>query len=448
MNPPDCYKRLPQVLAAYGSTIRILHTLTPLGVAMAGANELDPYKDKTSYPHTEEPGQTPRLLPKHATEALPTRPSSHYHRVTPGHPTPPPLSVSPRRLSPGPELARGPMWRLQLAVLTLAAIGAASPRAQSLPDGTLVKQEACSTRKQGYDDFVKASTAGYLLEAQAAQKAGVIMPAAEAFRKSLLDRDTYAQRTAHQGFECSKITYLSDGLKVTGYLFKPVAPAGRKLPLIIFDRGGHGDLSKVVPDRVFLTDYEFLAQGFVLLAPQYRGTDGGEGKDEFGGNDLDDVLNLIPLARSLEYVDPKNIFMYGFSRGGMMTYLALKNQAPVNAAAVSAGPPDLVATAQYRPEMVKVYEQLIPGYSADPAGTTRERSAIDWPEKINTPLLLLQGTADWRVPPDQQLQLAIKLQQLRKTYAVEVYANDTHGLPFHNEEFHRRIIEWFRTYMK
>ena len=42
---PDCYKRLPQVLAVHGSTIRILHTLTPLGVAMAGANEFDPYKD-------------------------------------------------------------------------------------------------------------------------------------------------------------------------------------------------------------------------------------------------------------------------------------------------------------------------------------------------------------------------------------------------------------------
>jgi tRNA-splicing ligase RtcB len=34
-----------QVLAAHGETIRVLHTLTPLGVAMAGANEFDPYKD-------------------------------------------------------------------------------------------------------------------------------------------------------------------------------------------------------------------------------------------------------------------------------------------------------------------------------------------------------------------------------------------------------------------
>ena len=42
---PDCYKRLPEVLAEMGDSIRILHTLTPLGVAMAGENEYDPFKD-------------------------------------------------------------------------------------------------------------------------------------------------------------------------------------------------------------------------------------------------------------------------------------------------------------------------------------------------------------------------------------------------------------------
>jgi tRNA-splicing ligase RtcB len=42
---PDCYKRLTDVLAEHGDSIRILHILTPMGVAMAGANEFDPYKD-------------------------------------------------------------------------------------------------------------------------------------------------------------------------------------------------------------------------------------------------------------------------------------------------------------------------------------------------------------------------------------------------------------------
>jgi len=42
---PHCYKRLPEVLEYHKDTIRILHTLTPIGVAMAGENEFDPYRD-------------------------------------------------------------------------------------------------------------------------------------------------------------------------------------------------------------------------------------------------------------------------------------------------------------------------------------------------------------------------------------------------------------------
>jgi tRNA-splicing ligase RtcB (3'-phosphate/5'-hydroxy nucleic acid ligase) len=42
---PDCYKRLSDVLAEHQESVRILHTLTPIGVAMAGADEFDPYKD-------------------------------------------------------------------------------------------------------------------------------------------------------------------------------------------------------------------------------------------------------------------------------------------------------------------------------------------------------------------------------------------------------------------
>jgi tRNA-splicing ligase RtcB len=42
---PHCYKRLDDVLKEHGDSINILHTLTPVGVAMAGANEFDPYKD-------------------------------------------------------------------------------------------------------------------------------------------------------------------------------------------------------------------------------------------------------------------------------------------------------------------------------------------------------------------------------------------------------------------
>jgi tRNA-splicing ligase RtcB len=42
---PQAYKRLPEVLAAHAGSLRVLHTLRPLGVAMAGFGEFDPYKD-------------------------------------------------------------------------------------------------------------------------------------------------------------------------------------------------------------------------------------------------------------------------------------------------------------------------------------------------------------------------------------------------------------------
>jgi tRNA-splicing ligase RtcB len=42
---PHAYRRLPEVLASQRNTVEVIHTLRPLIVVMAGANEFDPYKD-------------------------------------------------------------------------------------------------------------------------------------------------------------------------------------------------------------------------------------------------------------------------------------------------------------------------------------------------------------------------------------------------------------------
>ena len=42
---PQAYRRLDEVLAQHSGTIEVLHTLRPLGVAMAGKDIKDPYKD-------------------------------------------------------------------------------------------------------------------------------------------------------------------------------------------------------------------------------------------------------------------------------------------------------------------------------------------------------------------------------------------------------------------
>src|ERR1044071_6661487 len=105
--------------------------------------------------------------------------------------------------------------------------------------------------------------------------------------------------------ELLKIKYMSDGLKISGFIYKPKDVAGKRLPAVIWNRGGAGD-DTVIGVANYLHFYEMhrlASEGFVVLASQYRGYDGGEGKDEVGGADTDDVLNLFPLARSLGYVD-------------------------------------------------------------------------------------------------------------------------------------------------
>jgi len=98
----------------------------------------------------------------------------------------------------------------------------------------------------------------------------------------------------------------------------PLAPG--KYPCLISNRGGHEDYSAI--DETVLGSLAKLAsEGWVIAASQYRGGPGSEGRDELGGGDVDDVLNLIPLLESEPKADPTRIGMLGSSRGGMMTYL-------------------------------------------------------------------------------------------------------------------------------
>jgi dipeptidyl aminopeptidase/acylaminoacyl peptidase len=160
------------------------------------------------------------------------------------------------------------------------------------------------------------------------------------------------------------------------------------------------------------------------------------------------VLNLIPLAKSLGYIDMNNVFMYGESRGGIMNYLALRNKIPVNAAATIGGVVDLVSGSEDRSGMVNNYKELIPDFSKRSEESLRERSVAYWPEMINIPVLIIQGNADWRVNPGHTLALAQKLQRLGKTYELIVYSGDNHGVAYNRDDASRRIIEWFRRYMK
>jgi dipeptidyl aminopeptidase/acylaminoacyl peptidase len=343
------------------------------------------------------------------------------------------------------------MRRAQFLLLVAFLFLCASSTVAQSPvqnDGAVVEQAPCAPNTIGtYEQYVESSKRTFAEEVETAKRVGFPMEMPSNFTAHLLGKEEFERQKAYAGFECRRIKYLSDGLKVVGFIWKPKNAEGKKLPLIIVNHGGNGDLGKLTP-WVQFGYYRYVSSGFVVIGPQYRGVDGGEGSDEFGGADLHDVMNLIPLAKSLGYVDVNNIFMVGASRGGMMAYLALKNNAPVNAVAVISGMADLLSSGKERVGMVNVYKRLIPDFEKRGEELLRERSAVYWADKINAPVLLLQGTADWRVNTGQVLALAQKLQESGKTYELIVYADDYHGVPLNRADADRRIVEWFRMHMK
>jgi dipeptidyl aminopeptidase/acylaminoacyl peptidase len=268
-----------------------------------------------------------------------------------------------------------------------------------------------------------------------------------AFTKRFYSKHDYDYAKSDPGSECFRIKYQSDGLKVVGYLVRPRDLSTRRLPVIIFNRGGFLDRGKI--DSFNLVDFEQLSdKGFVVLASQYRGNDGGEGHEELGGADLDDVSNLLETAKSLPYVDTRNLFMYGVSRGGMMTFLEMKRNFPMNAAAVVGAVYDPAAFGKRAPGVLAEAAKLIPNYAEKGSSALQERSVMDWPESVDVPLMMIHGANDDEVPATEALAFATKLSNLKKPYELIVYAGDVHEAAENRRDRDARIAAWFRRYLR
>jgi dipeptidyl aminopeptidase/acylaminoacyl peptidase len=338
---------------------------------------------------------------------------------------------------------------LLTVALVLLGISSAAAQHAALSDGTVVEHTPCAPSSvRTYEQYVEAVQRFHTREVDAARREGFRLEMPTDMAPRLVSREEFERRRAYAGFECRRLVYLSDGLKVVGFLWKPQDTAGKPLPLIIFNRGGNREFGKLTPWSHF-GFYPYVSGGFVVLASQYRGNDDGEGREEYGGADVHDVLNLLPLAQSLGYVDMHNVFMLGWSRGGMMTYLALKHHMPVNAVAVGGGLTDLVSEGKRRPALANVWRALSPGFEPRGEDLLRERSAVYWAEQINVPVLILHGGADWRAEPTSQAEaFGHRLQALGKTYELIIYPGDDHGLSLNSAESDRRIVEWFRRHMR
>lgn len=247
--------------------------------------------------------------------------------------------------------------------------------------------------------------------------------------------------------EAHAITYMSDGLKIKGFQVKPRGQG--PFPCVIFNRGGNREFGAINPLVMVNLICRIASWGYFVVASQYRGGCGSEGKDEFGGADLGDVMNLFPLIDNEPCADKTRIGMYGGSRGGMMTYLALAQTTRVSAAVIRCGVCDLTNWSDERKDMEEVYNDLIPDFRANRESALRRRSAVYWPEKLcaTTPILMLQGTSDWRVSPLSALRMGERLLKERHPFRLIMLEGADHALSECIPERNRQTREWFDRFV-
>ena len=242
--------------------------------------------------------------------------------------------------------------------------------------------------------------------------------------------------------EFYQISYLSDGHKVNGLMVEPKAPG--KYPVIIFNRGGNRDFGRLSIGTLISYTSKLAADGFVILASNYRDN------DEFGGAEINDVLKLIDVAATLTKADTSRIGMFGWSRGGMMSYLAMAKTDRLKTVVVGNGPTDLLRTLEERPILEEnVFSQCIPNYWTGKSEALKERSVIHWAHKLcpNTSLLILAGTQDKRVSHIQAERLSQKLKTLNLEHELKLFETN-HFFSNKKDILHQELIQWFNATMK
>lgn len=253
--------------------------------------------------------------------------------------------------------------------------------------------------------------------------------------------------------DVEEITYWSDSLKIEAFAAIPKKEG--KYPVIIYNRGGNRDFGALqllkgkfkYPVAYFFT--QLAKEGYIVIGCNYRGCGKSEGKDEFGGNDVNDILNLIEVLKEIPQADVSRIGMYGWSRGGMMTYLALTKTNQIKAAVVGGAPTDNMAIE--RPMMeTGVYAELIPNYWKNKDVELKKRSACHFAEQFSkeVPILILHGNADWRVKSTHALKLALELDKYRVPYRLKIFEGGDHGLGAFRPEVNKEVLSWFERFLK
>ena len=252
-----------------------------------------------------------------------------------------------------------------------------------------------------------------------------------------------------------------DGLEVNGYLTVPKNSNGKNLPLIINPHGGPAsrDVWGYNPEHQF-----FASRGYAVLSMNFRGST-GYGRNhvkmangQWGRKMQDDVTDSVKWAVEQGYADPNNVCIYGASYGGYAVMAGITKTPDLYKCAVNyVGVTDMGLLFSKMPKVWEIWEEQqkieIGDYDNDKEYLDAV-SPINLVDRIETPLYIVHGVRDWRVPIEHAQRLRRELEKNGKEEGKDfwwlVKTDEGHG--FYKEankiELYSELEEFFGRYLK
>jgi dipeptidyl aminopeptidase/acylaminoacyl peptidase len=262
------------------------------------------------------------------------------------------------------------------------------------------------------------------------------------------------QLTPHRRYTTAQLVryVAADGREIPSWLYLPREADRTKHPALVWLHGGLPGTSGML-DEFDPTIQYFVDQGFVVLAPNYRGS-AGFGDDLANFDRLDDIMaDLVAAAgylRGLKAVDGGRIGVIGFSFGGYLTLRCVTEAPELFAAAVDFfGASDVLKYYEQTPAVRDRLKALLGDTPEQNRQAYVAASPINFIQRIKTPLLILHGKRDDVVSYDHSLKFAKALERAGKTFELVTYGSAGHGFfGNHDIDAKQQAMRFLLTHLK
>jgi dipeptidyl aminopeptidase/acylaminoacyl peptidase len=275
------------------------------------------------------------------------------------------------------------------------------------------------------------------------------------WNKQLTNFNDYLKEVKLGAVEAIKWKNNIDNSEVEGIVVKPVDfEAGKRYPLVVWLHGGpayNWSLGIQLSNWAQL----FASRGYIVLLPNFRGSSGYGMKwmmanvGNWGKGPMSDVMSGVDYLIAKGWVDENNMFVGGGSYGGYLTSWIITQTAKFNAAYVAAGVTDLITEYALtdEPSFLIGYFNKAP---YDDLEIYRKNSPITYTSQVKTPVLIVHGENDLRVPISQSYEFYSALKHYKAKAIFVVYPREYHGVReyTHQIDLMNRVLKWFKNHRK